>query len=201
MSPSHVAEPTYEAIRQRLMIGAWPMGYRLEAGRLAEDLGVSITPVRDALNRLVGERMVDLVPGIGFHVPHLTERGLRDLLDVNLMLLLAAIKIGAFPDGPDLIEPLADEHAVRTEALFARIASLSGNAELLDTVHAVACRLHSTRMREIAVLPEAAQDLALVEARLSARDDGLSGVLKTYHDIRKGAAYQLIAQVNAGSAV
>ncbi|RYE93018.1 MAG: GntR family transcriptional regulator, partial [Oxalobacteraceae bacterium] len=49
MSPSHVLEPTYASIRHCLVSGFWPAGRRLEAARLAEELGVSITPVRDSL--------------------------------------------------------------------------------------------------------------------------------------------------------
>lgn len=197
MSPSHVAEPTYEAIRQRLMIGAWPMGFRLEAGRLAEDLGVSITPVRDALNRLVGERLVDLVPGIGFHVPHLTERGVRELLDLNLMLLLGAIEIGALPGGPVTIEPVADEHVAQTEILFARIASLSGNTELLDAVHVLGVRLHALRMHEMDVLSSAAADIESIEAAWRAGISALPGALVSYHEVRKRAADGLLRNLQA----
>ena len=201
MSPSHVAEPTYEAIRNHIMTGAWPMGHRLEAGRLAEELGVSITPVRDALNRLVGERLVDLVPGIGFHVPHMTERGLRDLLELNLMLLLGAVQMGAASDGPVAAEPMAAEHAVRTDALFSRIAALSGNAEWIDFVRAISARLHVTRLHEILVLPSAARDLELIEAAWSASFDRLPNALRRYHEVRKLEVDRLIARVRAGRSV
>src|SRR3546814_7069587 len=46
---------------------------RLEAARLATELGVSMTPVRDSLNRLAGERLVHSSPGEGFQVPLLSE--------------------------------------------------------------------------------------------------------------------------------
>ena len=57
MSPAHVFEPTYEAIKRRLMGGIWPTGARIEAARFAYELGGSLTPVRDSLFRLDGERM------------------------------------------------------------------------------------------------------------------------------------------------
>src|SRR3546814_3490454 len=47
MSPAHVLEPTYQAIRKRLMEAAWPAGFRLDTARLAGELGVSTSPVRD----------------------------------------------------------------------------------------------------------------------------------------------------------
>ena len=69
MSPAHVFEPTYEAIKRRLMTGEWASGTRIEAARLADDFGVSVTPVRDSLYRLNGERMVDFTPGEAREIP------------------------------------------------------------------------------------------------------------------------------------
>ncbi|MGD9812804.1 MAG: GntR family transcriptional regulator, partial [Sphingobium sp.] len=73
MSPAHVLEPTYDTLRRRLLAGVWPSGQRLEAARLAKELGVSITPVRDSLNRLAGERLVHASRGEGYQVPLLDE--------------------------------------------------------------------------------------------------------------------------------
>src|SRR3546814_2577536 len=77
MSPAYVLEPTYDTLRRRLFAGVWPSGQRLEAARLATELGVSMTPVRDSLNRLAGERLVHSSPGEGFQVPLLSETELR----------------------------------------------------------------------------------------------------------------------------
>src|SRR3546814_12685064 len=67
-SDLYVLEPTYDTLRRRLFAGVWPSGQRLEAARLATELGVSMTPVRDSLNRLAGERLVHSSPGEGFQV-------------------------------------------------------------------------------------------------------------------------------------
>src|SRR3546814_12187286 len=56
MCPARVLEPCYHAIKRRLMDGSWPWGSRLEAAKIADMLSTSITPVRDRLHRLVGER-------------------------------------------------------------------------------------------------------------------------------------------------
>src|SRR3546814_18715981 len=90
MSPAHVFEPTYEAIKRQLMSGEWASGTRIEAARLAEDLGVSVTPVRDSLYRLNGARMDDFAPGEGFHVHRLTEPEFRNLPALNHILILEA---------------------------------------------------------------------------------------------------------------
>src|SRR3546814_20884160 len=91
MSPAHVFEPTYEAIKRRLMTGEWASGTRIEAARLADDLGVSVTPVRDSLYRLNGERLADFTPGGGFHDHRLTETAFRALIALHVILLLDAL--------------------------------------------------------------------------------------------------------------
>ncbi|MBD3774941.1 MAG: GntR family transcriptional regulator, partial [Rhodobacteraceae bacterium] len=91
MSPAHVVEPTYERLKRDLLEGKWRQGARLEAMRLADDFGVSMTPVRDCLNRLAGEGLVDMRPGHGYHVPSLTEKELRDLLQSSAALLDFAV--------------------------------------------------------------------------------------------------------------
>src|SRR3546814_15166750 len=88
MSPAHVFEPTYEAIKRQLMSGEWASGTRIEAARLAEDLGVSVTPVSASLYRINGERMVDFTPGEGVHVHRPTATEFRDQLALHLNLLL-----------------------------------------------------------------------------------------------------------------
>src|SRR3546814_8619732 len=91
MSPAYVLEPTYDTLRRRLFAGVWPSGQRLEAARLATELGVSMTPVRDSLNRLAGERLVHSSPGEGFQVSLLNETELRALIDWHRALVGIAL--------------------------------------------------------------------------------------------------------------
>src|SRR3546814_11762698 len=72
---------TYDALRRRLRSGAWTSGHRLEAARRALEFDVSITPVRDSLNRLTGEQLVASLPGDGFHVPRHDETDFCAMLD------------------------------------------------------------------------------------------------------------------------
>jgi hypothetical protein len=195
LSPAHVAEPTYAAIRGRLMAGAWPMGHRLEAGRLAEELGVSISPVRDGLNRLVGERLVDLVPGVGFHVPRLTEGTVRDLLSLNLVLLRQIID--ALPLAEVTIVLPAEGHANRTNALFSEIAALGINREIAATVRAIGARLHVIREREPDIIPTAVRDVERMHIMVTSGDGGVPGALLEYHALRDREVGRLLAVVQA----
>jgi len=183
MSPAHVHEPTYSATKHRLMTGAWSAGVRIEAARLADEIGVSITPVRDALNRLAGERMVDFIAGEGFRVPLYSEAELRDLFGLNRLLLLAAVgKAGLPRDGNQNMGDIAD----RSSRLFLRLASYSANGEIVAAVGALNDRLHRTRMLELEVFADAADELSELETMASRRI--FRDLLGRYHERRRHEA-------------
>jgi hypothetical protein len=189
MSPAHVLEPTYHAIKRHLIAGDWPMGFRLEAARLAADLGVSITPVRDSLNRLAGERLVDTISGEGFRVPSLSEQGLREMFDFNLLLLLGAIDADAIPFA---MTPDGEmDHASAIGSLFVAIAGLAGNGEIVAAVEALNDRLHPLRQLDESFLPEALGELDYLRASFSSGNWRSNGrdLLTRYHAARRlGAA-------------
>src|SRR3954470_19965120 len=91
MTPPGTFERVYAAIRQRLREGVYRPGDRLEPALLSDELNASVTPVRDALHRLTGERLVDAPRHEGFRVPMMTETQLRQLYAWHLELLLLAV--------------------------------------------------------------------------------------------------------------
>src|SRR5256885_14478398 len=91
MTPPGTFERVYAAIRQRLREGAYRPGARLEPALLSDELNASVTPVRDALHRLTGERLVEAPRHEGFRVPMMTETTLRHLYGWHLDLLLLAV--------------------------------------------------------------------------------------------------------------
>lgn len=202
MSPAHVIEPTYEAIKRRLMRGEWAGGARLDSTRIAETLGVSVTPVRDSLYRLAGERMVDFTHGEGFHVHSLTETEFRDMLELNLVLLLAAIATGRGHAGERNAAPSDDAEAAA--ALFLDVGRRSGNSELAASIAALNDRLHAARRRDAAILGEIARELAELGAVLAGDQHPLgparSAVLR-YHErrAREAATYARLLAETAGS--
>lgn len=192
MSPAHVIEPTYEAIKRRLMRGEWAGGARLDSTRIAETLGVSVTPVRDSLYRLAGERMVDFTHGEGFHVHRLTETELRDMLELNLILLLAAIAT-ARGQGEETNPEFADD-ADPAAVLFAAVALRSGNAEISAAIAALNDRLHAARRLDADILEEVATEHEVLGAALAGEmypDGSARGIVLRYHErrAREAATY------------
>jgi DNA-binding transcriptional MocR family regulator len=193
MSPAYVLEPTYDTLRRRLFAGVWPSGQRLEAARLATELGVSMTPVRDSLNRLAGERLVHSSPGEWFQVPLLSETELRGLIDWHHALIGIALgRWTAITPTTDLPQG-HDGIGERTAILFAVIANAAGSLELHWALGNAAARLGCYRRHEETVLDESLSELAALEALVrEGNRAGLAHAIERYHDRRRAVAGDLV---------
>lgn len=90
MTRENMAGTIYRQIKQRLMIGALLPGQTLTLRSLSESLGVSQTPVREALLQLVSERALTMTPGKSVQVPVLSRQELQELRAVRLNLEVMA---------------------------------------------------------------------------------------------------------------
>ena len=166
---------------------------KLEAMRLADDFGVSMTPVRDSLNQLVGEGLVDLTPGEGFRVPILTEQALRDILDVNALLLETSSSENTPKAGQSDDQPSSDTYPDRLAAAFLSVARGSGNDFLAHLVERINERLHPARKLEPQVLPKAIDMLNRIEASVTATRGEQLEAIRRYHEQCRSAVSQLIS--------
>lgn len=76
----------YAELRERLVIGRLEPGQELSTRTLAAELGVSQTPVRDALSRLAADGAVSIRSKRRIRVPHMTQDRFDDLLRCRMML-------------------------------------------------------------------------------------------------------------------
>lgn len=183
MSPAHVLEPTYRILKRKLMEGVWPPGEKLEALRLADDLGVSMTPVRDCLNRLAGERLVNMHPGEGYRVPDLGEHALREMIELHRLLLEAAI--AAHQNCPFVANPATSHaYADRAATLFEALAAQSGNQILAETICALGERMHAVRMVEPKLFDNTNQEIEQLEQCAATGTPNLLSSLRTYSERR-----------------
>lgn len=90
MARENMAGTIYRQIKQRLMVGALLPGQTLTLRALSENLGVSQTPVREALLQLVSERALAMTPGKSVQVPVLSREELQELRAVRLNLEVMA---------------------------------------------------------------------------------------------------------------
>jgi GntR family transcriptional regulator, colanic acid and biofilm gene transcriptional regulator len=90
MARENMAGTIYRQVKQRLMTGALLPGQTLTLRSLSESLGVSQTPVREALLQLVSERALAMTPGKSVQVPVLSREELQELRAVRLNLEVMA---------------------------------------------------------------------------------------------------------------
>jgi DNA-binding GntR family transcriptional regulator len=79
-------EETYEKLRTQIINGSLKPGSRLMQAEIAKALGLSRVPLREAIRRLEGERLIVAVPRRGVTVPDLTDENINDLYSIRLML-------------------------------------------------------------------------------------------------------------------
>jgi len=75
-----------EILRERIIAGTYPRGTKLKQSQIAEELGVSITPVREALHTLEAEGYVAGVSHKGLLVPEAVPEAARELMELRVML-------------------------------------------------------------------------------------------------------------------
>ncbi len=173
------------------MTGTWPQGFRLEAARLADELGVSMTPVRDCLNQLTGEGLVDFTAGDGFRVPRITEYDYRNMLDVNELLLVEAA--GSHWLKPAAIEERSqDDHATRIASAFRMLVEGSGNRYAARVIDRISQRLYRLRVLEPDILPLADRQLNRLEECLLGSARQRRTALSNYHRSCRENATRLI---------
>ncbi|GAA3213597.1 GntR family transcriptional regulator [Nonomuraea helvata] len=154
--PATLRESVIEAIQELIVSGQLKPGQHLVESELAELLGVSRQPVREALQQLSGEGWVDLFPGQGafVHVPTLEEAD--QLLAVRTLLETESARLAAKHAGEDGVQRLRAlcargiaavesddvEAAVATDSeLHALVTALSGNKVLSELASQVARRV------------------------------------------------------------
>ncbi|MEF9941422.1 MAG: GntR family transcriptional regulator [Lachnospiraceae bacterium] len=83
----------FNTLRQAILKGELKPGERLMEIQLANKLGVSRTPVREAIRKLELEGLVLMIPRKGAEVAEITEKSLRDVLEVRCALEELAVQI------------------------------------------------------------------------------------------------------------
>lgn len=200
MSQPGTFERVYGAIKQRLRAGVYRPGDRLEPAALAEDLNASVTPIRDALHRLTGERLVEAPRHEGFRAPMLTETTLRHLYSWHLDLLLLAVmkhQSSRFADQITVNNGRGEASLLeRQNAVFLALARTAGNPEQLATLEALSHRLEPVQRLEQFFLDETDAETNEILRALRAHDRrALRSSLIRYHRRRQRIIPELLARM------
>jgi DNA-binding transcriptional regulator YhcF (GntR family) len=162
---SNIIKRVYQSLKGSVISNQFPAGERLNIEALAEDLGVSITPVRESLLRLVAEGLIITVPKMGFFMKTLSEADIRNLYELNHVLVdwsVSCLVADAIPGSvvgvPELcvlrkkltlLKAPSDEVIANSVGLlFEACAKRSGNSEILLRVENASDRLNYIRICE-----------------------------------------------------
>jgi len=119
-NPSALAERVFAQLRSDILHARLRPGEALSENGLAARLGVSRTPVREAVQRLVREGLVQVLPQRGSYVALLSIRRIRDALFVREAVETEIVRrILAAPENPTAIEALEASMERQTQALSA----------------------------------------------------------------------------------
>ena len=96
----------FNTLRQAILKGELAPGERLMEIQLAERLGVSRTPIREAIRKLELEGLVLMIPRKGAEVAKISEKSLRDVLEVRRSLEELAIELACQRMTPEEVAEL-----------------------------------------------------------------------------------------------
>jgi DNA-binding GntR family transcriptional regulator len=162
------AQLAYSDLKNRLLLGEFPLNVRLGEERLAALVGVSRTPIREALSRLEVEGLVVRAPDGGFLPVVPDVAGMRQLYEVRVGLELQALRRPSrhgTVHAQEMLEGLRDDWIELTheepeaepgfvlldESFHLTLAESAGNPMLVDILRQINERLRIVRMQDFLV--------------------------------------------------
>ena len=143
-----VREKTYESLKSAIFSGRYSPGERLAEEHLAQELGVSRTPVREALHKLEQDGLIEPMGGRGFCIPRDSREEIEDLFEIRTVLEGYTLKL--------ICEKITDEQIAMLEAIVEKADDamrrkridevFRWNTQFHDTLHSLVAdkrRFHS----------------------------------------------------------
>lgn len=116
----------FNTLRHAIITGEFAPGERLMEITLANRLGVSRTPVREAIRKLELEGLVTMIPRKGAQVAKITEKNLRDVIEIRCVLEEFAASLAC--------ERITEEEKAEMEQLHQQFVQSAKTHDILDIV-------------------------------------------------------------------
>lgn len=100
----------FQTLRQAILRGELEPGERLMEIHLADRLGVSRTPIREAIRKLELEGLVVMIPRRGAVVASITEKDMKDVLEVRRTLEMLAVEVACDRISREQLDKLREAH-------------------------------------------------------------------------------------------
>mgnify|MGYP003835669639 CR=1 FL=1 len=119
-------EVIFDTLREAIITGELKPGERLMEVKLAEKMGVSRTPVREAIRMLELEGLVNMYPRKGAHVAELSVKDIMDVLEVRASMDSLATRLAA--------ERITDEEIKELKQIQAQFVNYADKDNLQGTI-------------------------------------------------------------------
>jgi DNA-binding GntR family transcriptional regulator len=205
-----LVESAYQQIRHRILDNIWAPGYQALEQEIALQLGMSRTPVHEALMRLASESLVEVAPRRGMRVLPVSPTDMKEIYEVLTALESMAAELLAARKPTDAeLQPLIEateamERALQADDLDAwaradesfheKLVMMANNRLLRESVMSYWDRAHRARMFTLRLRPKpvhSTQEHMTLVARL--RQGDAAGAAAVNRDHRERASRELLA--------
>ena len=154
----------FNTLRQAILRGEMEPGERLMEIQLAQKLGVSRTPIREAIRKLELEGLVIMIPRKGAEVAHITEKDMKDVLEVRSTLEELVVELAIKNVTDEKIEELKCANKVFESAIVSKDAvniveadvkfhdilySMTNNARLIQIINSLREQMYRYRLEYV----------------------------------------------------
>jgi DNA-binding GntR family transcriptional regulator len=210
VEPAPLVELAFQEIRRRILDNVWSPGYQALEQEIALQLGMSRTPVHEALMRLSKEGLVEVAPRRGMRVLPVSPTDMKEIYEVLTALESMAAELLANRSPTDAeLQPLIEateamERALQIDDLDAwaradesfheKLVLMAGNRLLRESVMSYWDRAHRARMFTLRLRPKpvnSTQEHMALVARLRQGDAVGAAAVNRGH--RERASRELLA--------
>lgn len=169
-----------DEIERRILAGDYRTGERINELALAQELGISRGPIREACRGLVESRLLTVIVNRGFFVREISAKEASDVYDVRVALMRVA--------GETLARRITDSQLDTLRDLVSRMDAAQREADA-DAYYALNVEFHDRMVdytendRLRAICEGLAKELRLYRRRSLMSADGLSASNREHHDI------------------
>lgn len=114
---NNINKKIYDYIKENIIWCEFPPGTKINVKKLCRDLGVSYTPVKDALYQLAGEGLVIISPRSGTYIRNISEEDIHEILRVRLYIEKAAVA--------EIVPKITDEQLQIIKNIYEKSVAIS----------------------------------------------------------------------------
>jgi len=127
----NLGEKAYEILKNKITNGELKPGERVSDDKLASSFGISRTPVREALTKLSGEGLVDIVPHGGIYVKKLNKKDIEEIYTIREVLEGLAARLAASSSNVSIIKQMKEACQDYEKGIQKKDVNLCINSDLV----------------------------------------------------------------------